>query len=100
MVVTGLASAADESARAFVAGPASKAVDDKRIIGVFDSEDTLVGVLDALTNFPDDCDWTMGMLLLDPEHRGLGLGTAVLEAYESWAAQQGARQLRACSGSL
>ena len=89
---TGLEPAPDEATRAFVAGPPSKLVDDKRIIGVFDPDDALVGILDALTDFPEAGIWTMGMLLLEPECRELGLGTAVLEAYEKWAALQGAGQ--------
>ena len=30
--------------------------------------------------------------MIDPEHRGSGLGKQVLAAYESWAAQRGARK--------
>jgi GNAT superfamily N-acetyltransferase len=91
-LATGLTPAPDEAQRAFVAGPPTKAVDDKRMIGAFDSTDALVGVLDALVDFPGDGEWTMGMLLLDPDHRGLGLGRAFLEEYERWAAQCGARR--------
>ncbi len=91
-MATGVSPADDEAKRAFIAGPPTKSVDDKRIIGVFDSADTLVGMLDALVNFPADGEWTMGMLLIDPEHRGVGLGKLVLAEYESWAAQCGARK--------
>ena len=94
-IATGRPPAPDEAPRAFVAGPPSKAVDDKRVIGVFTGdEDTLVGVLDALTDFPDPGVWMMGMLLLDPAHRGRGLGSAVLAAYHDWAATEGAREFR------
>ena len=91
-LATGLTPAADEARRAFVAGPATKAVDDKRVIGAFDSQDVLVGVLDALVDFPGDGEWTMGMLLLEPAHRGSGLGGAFLDEYERWAAECGARR--------
>ncbi|MCZ6856457.1 MAG: GNAT family N-acetyltransferase [Gemmatimonadetes bacterium] len=91
-MATGVSPADDEAKRAFVAGPPTKSVDDKRIIGVFDSTDSLVGMLDALVDFPADDEWTMGMLLIDPEHRGAGLGKQVLAGYESWAAQCGARK--------
>jgi GNAT superfamily N-acetyltransferase len=92
-LATGAPPGPDEAQRAFVAGPPTKAVEDKRIIGVFDGGDRLVGVLDALVDFPGGGEWTMGMLLLDPRHRGVGLGRAVLEQYESWAAACGARRL-------
>ena len=91
-MATGVSPADDEAKRAFVAGPPTKSVDDKRIIGVFDSADTLVGMLDSLVDFPADGEWTMGMLLIDPEHRGAGLGKLVLAEYESWATQCGARK--------
>ncbi len=91
-MATGVSPADDEAKRAFVAGPPTKSVDDKRIIGVFDSADTLVGMVDSLVDFPADGEWTMGMLLIDPEHRGAGLGKLVLAEYESWAAQCGARK--------
>jgi GNAT superfamily N-acetyltransferase len=91
-LATGLTPAPDEAQRAFVAGPPTKAVDDKRMIGVFGADDALVGVLDALVDFPGDGEWTMGMLLLDPAHRGSGLGHKLLDEYERWAAQCGARR--------
>ncbi len=91
-VATGAPPGRDEATRAFVAGPPSKSVDDKRILGIFDRHNELIGILDALVDFPADGDWTMGMLLLDPKHRGAGLGTTVLEVYEAWAASQGAKR--------
>ena len=91
-VATGAPPARDEATRAFVAGPPSKSVDDKRIVGIFDRHNELIGVLDALVDFPESGDWTMGMLLLDPEHRGAGLGTVALEAYEDWAVGRGAKR--------
>ena len=92
-IATGQRPAPDEAPRAFVAGPPTKAVDDKRIIGIFAGHE-LVGVLDAITDWPAERAWTMGMLLLDPRHRGQGLGAAVLAAYEAWAASEGATQLQ------
>jgi GNAT superfamily N-acetyltransferase len=61
---------------------------------VFDRDNELVGVLDAIVDWPDPGVWTMGMLLLDPTSRGSGLGTAVLNAYEEWAGMQGASEFR------
>ncbi len=92
-MATGIKPANDEATRAFVAGPPTKSVDDKRIIGVFDDRNELIGMLDALVDFPGDGDWTMGMLLLDPDHRGSGLGPMVLREYEEWAAENGAKRL-------
>lgn len=92
-VATGAPPAKDEASRAFVAGPPTKSVDDKRMIGVF-AQDALVGVLDMIIDFPEQGVWTMGMLLLDPAHRGLGLGGSLLRAAEAWARARGARRFR------
>ena len=93
-IATGAPPAKDEATRAYVAGPPTKSVDDKRVIGVFDAADHLVGVLDAIVDWPQDGVWSMGILLLDPEHRGSGLGKAVLGAFEDWAKGRGAREFR------
>ena len=94
VVTTGAPPAPDEAERAFVGGPPSKAVSEKQTIGVFDREATLVGVLDAIPDFPADGVCTIGLLLLDPVVRGLGIGTAVLAAFEADMARLGARQFR------
>ena len=93
-IATGLPPGRDEAQRAFVGGPPSKSVNDKKTIGVIDREGSLVGVLDAIPDWPADGVWTMGMLLLDPAVRRRGLGHAVLEAYETWARGEGARSYR------
>ena len=94
VIATGSAPAPDEAERAYVAGPPTKAVHDKRVLGVFGPDGALVGVLDALTGWPDPSTWSIGLLVVDPAHRGRGLGTATLDAFEAWAATQGARRLR------
>jgi GNAT superfamily N-acetyltransferase len=93
-LVTGRPPARDEAERAFVAGPPQKSVNDKRVIGLFTDADVLVGVLDAITDWPEPGCWSMGGLILDPAFRGRGLGRAVLTAYERWAADEGAERFR------
>ena len=93
-IATGAPPTPDEAARAFVGGPPSKAVSDKQTIGIFDDAGTLVGVLDAIPDFPADGTCTIGMLLLDPAVRGRGVGHAALAAFEAWTARRGTRRLR------
>lgn len=91
---TGTPPTADEAERAFVGGPPTRSVNDKRTIGVFDRGGTLVGVLDAIPGFPHPSASTMGLLLIDPSCRGRGVGSMVLAAYEEWLTQQGITEFR------
>lgn len=93
-ISTGTVPQSDEAQRALVAGPAAKSVNDKRVVGVFDGQDSLVGLMDAIMGWPSEGCWTLGMLLLDPEVRGAGLGSAALAAFESWAKSLAAEKLR------
>jgi GNAT superfamily N-acetyltransferase len=93
-LATGQPPGRDEASRAFVAGPPSKQVHDKRVIGIFTRQDALVGVIDALTDWPEPATWSMGILLVDPTHRGRGLGSAALAEYECWARACGAKRFR------
>jgi RimJ/RimL family protein N-acetyltransferase len=93
-IATGRAPAADEAQRAFVGGPPSKSVNQKKTIGIFSAADALVGVLDAIPDWPSDGTWSMGLLLLDPAIRRQGLGGAVLRSYEQWGQERGAQVFR------
>lgn len=92
--VTGAPPGPDEGERAFVGGPPSKAVSDKLTIGVFGADRRLVGVLDAIPDFPVDGTCTIGLLLLDPGERGHGLGTMLLDAFEHRMAADGTTTFR------
>ena len=91
---TGAPPAADEAQRAFVGGPPTKSVNEKQTIGVFGRDAALVGVLDAIPDFPADGTCTIGLLLLDPAVRGAGLGGTTLAAFETWMAAHGATRFR------
>jgi len=93
-IATGAGPAPDEAERAFVGGPPTKSVSDKQTIGVFDDAGALVGVLDAIPDFPSEGTCTIGMLLLDPAARGRGVGGAALAAFEAWMTHRGTRQFR------
>jgi GNAT superfamily N-acetyltransferase len=93
-IATGQRPAPDEAQRAFVGGPPAKSVNEKRTIGVFGADDGLVGMLDAIPDWPADGTWTMGMLLLEPAVRSRGLGGTILQSYERWGQGQGARVFR------
>jgi len=92
-VATGAPAHREEASRAFVAGPPTKSVDDKRVIGVFQNSQ-LVGVIDALVDWPESGVWSVGMFLLDPTHRTRGFGAQLMSAFEGWGGENGARSFR------
>lgn len=74
--------------------PEGKTTDDKMVIGLFTDQDTLIGVLDAIRDYPNPRVWWLGLLLIAPDCRGKGLGQDAYRAFERWAGQQGARRIR------
>lgn len=54
----------------------------------------VVGMIEALRDYPALGEWYLGILLLAPEVRGQGRGEAVVQAYESHVRAAGGRLLR------
>ncbi|MCF2145168.1 GNAT family N-acetyltransferase [Desmonostoc muscorum LEGE 12446] len=81
--------AADE----FLALPEGKTIEDKFIFGLFAPDDTLVGMLESIRDYPDEKSWWIGLMMLATEYRGKGLGSQFYQAYESWVAQQEAQSV-------
>lgn len=54
--------------------PAGKSQEDKEVLGVFNPQGELVGVVDLVRDFPQKSEWMLGLLELIPEARGKGLG--------------------------
>jgi GNAT superfamily N-acetyltransferase len=73
--------------------PLGKTLIDKSVIGIFDEEQVLIGVLDVIRDYPTQDDWWLGLLLLDPSQRKKGLGKRIYQAFEHWVGQQGARRI-------
>ncbi len=57
----------------FKALPPDKDYDEKHCIGVFDG-DNLIAAIDIVENYPKDKEWIIGLLVIHPSYRGLGLG--------------------------
>jgi myo-inositol-1(or 4)-monophosphatase len=82
-----------EAQSLYMALPEGKTYDHKLLLGVF-HDIKLIGVVDLIRDHPHPGTWTLGLLLLDPLHRGRGLGRAIVHALEDWVRQQGATKLR------
>jgi ribosomal protein S18 acetylase RimI-like enzyme len=61
--------------------PEGKSPDDKAVFGVW-AGDELVGVLDLLLRHPDDETVYLGLLLIDRDRQGQGIGAAACRALE------------------
>jgi ribosomal protein S18 acetylase RimI-like enzyme len=74
--------------------PSGKTLEEKHVLGIFDCMNDLIGVLDFVENYPDEGEWYIGLLLLDPDKRNKGIGERVLRAFEDWARQSGVMAVR------
>src|SRR5579884_2537856 len=78
----------------YIVLPEGKGYEDKFLIGLFTPDNELIGVLDAIRDYPQTKEWYLGLLLLEPEQRGQSLGEQVYHAFERWIAQQGGEAVR------
>jgi GNAT superfamily N-acetyltransferase len=74
--------------------PPGKELADKFGLGIFDGAGRLVGGIDVIRDYPEPREWYLGLMLLDPEHRGRGLGTKLFARLEQWLRGQGGEALR------
>ncbi|MBI6547183.1 MAG: GNAT family N-acetyltransferase [Cyanobacteria bacterium NC_groundwater_1444_Ag_S-0.65um_54_12] len=93
-LITGLPTAPSEAQSLFVALPEGKDYDDKVIVGLFDHQQRMIGVLDAIRGYPSPTTWYLGLLLFEPSQRQRGMGREAYLAFERWAAEAGAHRMR------
>ncbi len=74
--------------------PPGKSSEDKFVLGFSRNHSVLVGVLELVRGYPDPFTWYIGLLMLDPQERGQGLGYRIYETLEQWVITQGDRSLR------
>ena len=82
----------DEADRLLAFVPSGKSRADKLVFGVIEAGE-MVGVVELLREYPQAHDWYLGLLLLSPEVRGVGVGASVLEQIVEMAAAEGVREL-------
>ncbi|QRO01407.1 GNAT family N-acetyltransferase [Archangium violaceum] len=75
--------------------PPGKTLEDKFAFGLYaEGKKELLGVLDAVRGFPEQDEWIIGLLMIDPDHRRAGLGARFVGAFEQWVRGQGAAGIR------
>ncbi|HLP27076.1 MAG TPA: GNAT family N-acetyltransferase [Candidatus Didemnitutus sp.] len=73
--------------------PPDTAGEDKIVLGMFDSTGLLVAVCDLLRNYPLPREWWIGLLMIDPNHRGTGLGSQIIADVIAMAGAENATAL-------
>jgi RimJ/RimL family protein N-acetyltransferase len=73
--------------------PPGRSSDDKVVIGISTADGCLVGVLDAMRDYPQEACWWVGLFLLDPSRRNQGLGRQIYQSFERWVGQHGVKYI-------
>jgi GNAT superfamily N-acetyltransferase len=74
--------------------PGGRSLEDKFVVGVFDSAGHLAGVLVVLRDEPAPGEWNVLLLLVRPDFRGRGLAGQMLHSLEGWVRSEGGRSIR------
>jgi GNAT superfamily N-acetyltransferase len=91
--VTGLPPGPAEAQSLFIAIPPHGDYAQKRLWGVFDPEDALIGVIDASFGHPAPGRFWIGVVLLRPAWRRQGVGRALVKFLQDYAARHGAASI-------
>ena len=90
----GILPSTEEAKEIFTAIPPNKSYDDKFVLGIFNYNNELIGIVDIVKDFPIIGEWMLGLMLIEPKARGNGLGKVVHESLVKWAKNLGAKSFR------
>ena len=90
----GILPSKEEIDEIFTTLPPNKNYEDKLVLGIYKFGNKLVGIVDIIRDFPTVGEWMLGLMLIEPEERGNGLGKIVHEALIGWAINLGAKSFR------
>lgn len=94
LLVEGVLPSKKDAAEIFMDLPPNKDYEDKYVLGIFRYDNKLVGIVDIVKDFPDNSEWMIGLMLIEIDERGNGLGRIVHEELKKWAADLGAKSFR------
>ncbi len=93
LLVDGHPPAPHSAAEEFTSVPPGRALADKFMFGIADSQGQLVGLLEGVRRYPDENTWWIGLLLLAPQTRAHGLGSVAVRDFAGYARACGAQAL-------
>jgi GNAT superfamily N-acetyltransferase len=94
-LISGAPPAADAAVKLLEERPPGTSEDDKLVVGVY-SSGQLIAAVDLIRDYPEAGTWWVGNLMVDPGHRGQGLGARLYHACERWMATRGAGRVGLC----
>lgn len=89
----GILPSKEEIDEIFITLPPNKSCKDKFVLGIY-KFDELIGIVDIIKDFPTIGEWMLGLMIIEPESRGNGLGKIAHEALVGWAKDLGAKSFR------
>jgi RimJ/RimL family protein N-acetyltransferase len=94
-LMQGYRAGSSESESLFRSLPEGKEYADKYLIGIFSRfTGRLIGVIDLIRDFPASGEWMLGLVLLNPESRSLGIGGQICQRLTYWCQSNGATSIR------
>ena len=93
LLVDGELPAPDAAKVIFENRPLEVAAKDHFTIGLYNNSNKLIGLIEALRDYPEAGTTYIGLLLLDPDYRSGGVGSAVHNAFAAWVRRQGNKRL-------
>jgi GNAT superfamily N-acetyltransferase len=92
-LISGKEAGNDAPERLFVGRPAGLPQENKVVLGIYQDEQ-LAGVFDILLGYPNAETGFIGLFLLDPDYRGVGLGSRAYIRVEAWFQQWGLTEVQ------
>lgn len=77
----------------FMELPPGKTLEDKYVIGIFNKENKLVGLIEGVENFPEGS-WYIGLMIIDPLYRNTGLGEQIFINFKNWVENSNLTEIR------
>ncbi len=89
LLVDGHPASPDAGETEFNNVPPGRSTEDKFMFGVVNQQGELVGLVDVLRDYPQAATWWIGLLLLAPEVRSLGIGRKTVEGLTEFVRASG-----------
>ncbi|WP_432406496.1 GNAT family N-acetyltransferase [Wukongibacter sp. M2B1] len=74
--------------------PLGKKNEDKMVIGIYDEDDTLIGIIEGLREYPQKDIWYIGLMMIAKNKRKQGIGEKSYKAFEKWASKYNVNSIR------